>query len=393
VTAPPPTLTSALSLPRSRAMLRSPAGRSLAVSVGVLYAFVSLIEGQMLVFGHTGQTSITVQPIAASSSGAWWNYPALLVLAPGGVVELPFFPTVTMVIVSAGVGLGMAVGVLLAVRLLRMQKRSSTAPTLASSAAGLTPAMLALVTLGACCSTTAAATAGITAVAQSSGQSLTTVFNNTWYLGVFQMAILGVALVAQEQLVVVYGSLAKDSTAPGAPAAPSRRTVLLALLRVGLLAGGITWLLAGLLEVAAPPPGSVPAVLALQILLQHILVGGLAVSVGLFGPPALGWITGRSLPRLGARILLGLAGATMLVGAPPPLAGWGLSGFVNELLGQVGVAVSMGGVPPPFGGLALGLRWVFQFLLLGLFATSVAVLAPPIPAVDAQVSPVTPASS
>ena len=123
------------------------------------------------------------------------------------------------------------------------------------------------------------------------------------------------------------------------------------------------------------------------------LVGGLAVLTGLFGPSVIGWITGRSLPRVGARILLAIAGVTMVVGTPPPLAGWGLSGFVNELLGQAGVAASMGGVSPPFGGLALGLRWVFQFLLLGLFATTVAVRAPPIPAVDARVSPATPASS
>ncbi len=371
----PPThsLGSILTLQRSRAILRSPAGRALAISVGFVYGFVSLLVGQMLVFGPTGQTDVTVQVITASSSTAWWNYPAVLVVAPGGLIALPFLPAVTMVIVSIGVGLGMAVGVVLAVRLLRMRRNSSTAPTLASSAAGLTPAMLALVTLGACCSTTAAATAGLGAVAQASGQSLSTVFLNTWYLGLFQVAVLGVALVAQEQLVVVYGSVAGDAQAALGHPRVDRRSLGVALLRVGLLAGGVTWLLAGLLEAAVPPPGSVPAVLALQVLLQHLLAGGLGVLAGLFGPRVVGWFTGPlTLPRLVPRIAVAAAGLTMVLGAPPPLSGWGLYGFLNELLGREGVSASLGGVPPPFTGLALALRWAFQLLLVGSFALALA---------------------
>ncbi len=278
-----------------------------------------------------------------------------------------------MVIVSIGVGLGMAVGVVLAYRLLRMRRTSSTAPTLASSAAGLTPAMLALVTLGACCSTTAAATAGLGAVAQASGQSLSTVFLNEWYLGFFQIAVLGVALVAQEQLVVVYGSVAGDAQAAVAAPTIDRRSVGTALLRVGLLAGGVTWLLAGILELAVPPVGSVPAVLVIQVLLQHLLAGGLAVLAGLFGPRLVGWFSGPvTVPRLLPRIAVAAAGVTMVLGAPPPLSGWGLYGFVNELLGREGVAASLGGVPPPFTGLALGLRWAFQLLLVGAFALAIA---------------------
>jgi hypothetical protein len=370
---PAHSLASILTLQRSRALLRNPAGRALAISVGFVYGFISLLVGQMLVFGPTQQSHVTAQVLTAPSSSAWWDYPALFVLAPGGVVELPFLPAVTMVIVSAGVGLGMAVGVLLAVRLFRMQRNSTTGPTLASSAAGLTPAMLALVTLGACCSTTAAATAGIGAVAQSSGQSLSTVFLNTWYLGFFQMAILAVALVAQEQLVVVYGGLAGDARTTVALPPPDRRTVLQVLLRVGLLAGGITWLLAGILELFAPPAGSVAVVLAAQVLLQHLLVGGLAVLAGLFGPRLAARLTGAAGLRVVGRAAVAVGGLTMVLGAPPPLSGWGLYGFVNEFLGWAGVSASMGGVAPPFTGLPLVLRWAFQLVLVGGFAVALAV--------------------
>lgn len=370
--APTHSALSILTLQRSRAILRSPAGRALAISVGFVYGFVSLLVGQMLWFGPTGQTHVTATVITAADSSAWWNYPAVLILAPGGGLALPFFPVVTMVLVSIGVGIGMSVGVVLAARLLRV-RRSSATPSLASSAAGLTPAMLALVTLGACCSTTAAATAGLGAVAQASGQSLTTVFLNTWYLGVFQMAVLGVALVAQEQLVVVYGTVAGDAQAAASTPTVDRRSVVAALLRIGLLAGGVTWLLAGLLELAAPPAGSVAAVLAAQVLLQHLLAGGLAVLAGLFGPRVVGWFGGPlTLPRLLPRFAVGIAGITMVLGAPPPLSGWGLYGFVNELLGREGVSASLGGVTPPFTGLALGLRWAFQLLLVGTFALAVA---------------------
>ena len=371
--APAHSTLSILTLQRSRAILRSPAGRALAISVGFVYGFASLLVGQMLWFGPTGQTDVTTTFLTAPDSSAWWNYPAVLVLAPGGGLALPFFPVVTMVIVSIGVGIGMAVGVVLAARLLRMRRQTSATPTFASSAAGLTPAMLALVTLGACCSTTAAATAGLGAVAQSSGQSLTTVFLNTWYLGVFQMAVLGVALVAQEQLVVVYGSVAEDATAAVALPAVDRRSVLAALLRVGLLAGGVTWFLAGFLELAAPPAGAVPAVLVAQVLLQHLLAGGLGVLAGLFGPRVVGWFSGPlSVPKLLPRIAVAIAGVSMVLGAPPPISEWGLYGFVNEVLGRDGVSASLGGVPPPFTGLALALRWAFQLLLVGTFALAVA---------------------
>ncbi|HXQ78857.1 MAG TPA: hypothetical protein VN819_01385, partial [Thermoplasmata archaeon] len=54
--------------------------------------------------------------------------------------------------------------------------------------------------------------------------------------------------------------------------------------------------------------------------------------------------------------------------------GAGVEGFGNELLGAMGVGASWGGVPPVFSwGLALVLRWAFQYLLLAGFAAAVAV--------------------
>ncbi len=60
--------------------------------------------------------------------------------------------------------------------------------------------MIALVTLGACCSTTAAATAGLGVIAQASGTSIDELLANNWYIGVFQILVLWIALIAQEQL-------------------------------------------------------------------------------------------------------------------------------------------------------------------------------------------------
>ena len=101
-----------------------------------------------------------------------WNYPGLLIEAPWGFVVLPFFATLSMILVSVGVGLGMAVALLLGAQLLREHRATAGRPTTTGAIAGLTPAMIALVTLGACCSTTAAATAGVGLVAQSSGSSI-----------------------------------------------------------------------------------------------------------------------------------------------------------------------------------------------------------------------------
>lgn len=366
--APTHSLSSILTLVRSRTLLRSGPARFLAVSVAVVYAFLSLLAGQMLAFFPTQQSGVSVSVVTESGQPDWWNFPGLLVLAPGGVLELPFLPTLTMVLVSAGVGLGMTVGIVLAYRLLRLQRAAGGAGSFASSAAGLTPAMLALVTLGACCSTTAAATAGIGAVAEASGQSLSTVFLNSWYLGFFQLAVLAVALVAQEQLVIIYGGLTGE-VPPPASALTARRAGV-ALLRVGLAAGGVAWILAGMIELAAPPSGAVLPVVVADVLLAHFAVGGAALAAGLFLPALLATAGRPTAASAALRAAIGAGSIVTLLGTPPPLAGWGATGVVNELLGSMKL---IGGVAPPVAGLALALRWSVEMTLPAAFALALSV--------------------
>lgn len=368
---------SLLTLERSRAELRGRGPRALAVAVAVVYGFVALQVGLMLTFGPTGQTTTTVTPIWGDGAAAWWNYPALLVIFPGGVLALPFFATLVMVLVAVGVGIGMTVGIVLTVRLLRQRRRELGGPASAGAAAGLTPAMIALVTLGACCSTTAAATAGIGALAQASGSTLDAVLANNWYIGVFQLVVLWVALVAQEQLLAVYGLLlgASAQTAPLAATRPSvgRRGIAFGV-RVLLVVAGVTWALTGLSQWGFGGTFGPAASNELGWILSHGLLAAGAVLAG-FSPELL-----RSLARprpmiLAVRAVLAATAVTLLVGVPAGVASTGLHGWGNELLAALGASTSSGAVSAgALGPSALALRWGLQFLFLGGFALAAALV-------------------
>lgn len=373
---------SLFSLREVRRYLRRSHAVMMTVTFVVLYALGSMLYGAMLIL-----TSIpggyTVDFLWGNALGqSPWNYPALLIVAPWGIVSLPFFPTVAMVVVSVGVGMGMAVAVLLGVALVR-NRRHAGRPAGVGSIAGLTPAMIALVTLGACCSTTAAATAGVGLVAGTSGTTSNELLINNWYLGVFQIVVVWVALVAQELLLRVYGGLlgltGSEESRPENPPAPMDRGFAVgAALRVALLVGGLTWSLAALAE-AAELNGAAPSTAFwVRALVQHALPGVLAVLVAIF-PAGMARLFLGSRRRWGAVVLrasLVVAGLTLLLGAPPPIAGWGIEGFGNELAWVLGGPGAWGAVAPvfPFGAY-LTFRWVVQYLLVGGFAAAVG-LAP-----------------
>ena len=350
----------------------------MTVTFVLLYALGSMLYGGMLIL-----TSIpggyTVDFLWGNALGqAPWNYPALLIVAPWGIVSLPFFPTVAMVVVSVGVGMGMVVAVLLGVALVRNRRRAGR-PASVGSIAGLTPAMIALVTLGACCSTTAAATAGVGLVAGASGTTSNELLINNWYLGVFQIVVVWVALIAQELLLRVYGGLlglgsleVRDSAPASVPI--DRRFAVGAALRVGLLVGGLTWALAGLAEVVQLNGTAPSSAFWGGALLQHALPGVVAVLVAIFPLGMARLVTGSSL-RWGRSLLragLVLAGITLVVGTPPPIAGWGIEGLGNELAWLVAGPGAWGAVTPVFPlGAYLVFRWTVQYLLLGGFALAV----------------------
>jgi hypothetical protein len=368
-----------LSLARNRALLRTRVGALMVTFVAILYGFLSLLIGQMLVIGRTAYTSVQFTVLDGQGAAAWWNYPALVVTAPGGVLILPFLATVTMVLVSVGVGVGMTVGLVLAYRLLRRSRSGSARPATVGSISGLTPAMIALVTLGACCSTTAAATAGIGVVAQASGTSIQNVLANTWYLNLFQVGVLWVALVAQEQLLSVYGRFLGRSaaTSPAPAGAPvDGRFVAGAALRLGLLVGGVTWSLAMLAEWTAPQAPAASAPLLFQWVVQHQLLALFGVASGLFVLGTYRFLRdpARRSSALALRAALLVGGLSLLTWTPPVLASAGVYGLVNELFGAAGLPSAWGAVAPPVSGpLPLALRWVLQFGLLGAFAVLAAV--------------------
>lgn len=370
-----------LTLHEVREYLRRSHGIGLAVFISVAYALGSMVLGGMLTFARFpgGYSFLLLWGNALGLQP--WNYPGLLIEAPWGFIELPFFATIAMILVSAGVGLGMAVAIILGVRLIRDRKGSAGRPAATGTIAGLTPAMIALVTLGACCSTTAAATAGVGLVAQASGTSTSNLLLNNWFLGAFQIVVVYVALIAQELLLRVYGSLFATNdpgfAASSAPArALDRRALATAALRAVLLAAGVTWVLTVLADWTTVNPSSASAALWFNWTVEHWLLGGLAILAALAPRTVRQWA--RSAASTSSGLILR---AVLLVGAwtlggwvPPPLAGAGVEGFGNELLGALGGPSSFGAVTPAFAwGSTLFLRWTFQYLLLAGFAATVSV--------------------
>ncbi len=379
---PSPHAYSILVLLEVRRFLRESHARMMVVFFAVLYALGSMVLGGMLILTHVpgGYTSEIIWGNALGSGV--WNYPGYLLVAPWGIVSLPFLAFWSMVYVAIGVGLGTSVAILISVRLVRDLRRASAQPGAVGTIAGLTPAMIALVTLGACCSTTAAATAGVGLVAQASGSSVGALLVNNWYLDLFQVAVLTVALYAQEMLLEVYGGLfglrPRDAGEHYARAAPrwNRRTWATGVLRGLLLVSGVTWSLAMFAEWTTTSPFGASGALWFQWIVQHQLLAGLAVAVALFPAATVGFLVGTAGRPAGIvlRVALIVGGTTLAIGVPPPLAGAAVAGFVNEVLGALGLPAAWGAVAPVFApGLTLYLRWAFQYLLVGGFAIAVAV--------------------
>jgi len=371
---------SALTLPTVRRFIRGSGAIMMTAFFAVVYALASMLFGGMIVLGTIrGGYTIEILTRAASFQPVW-DYPGLLIVAPWGVVSLPWFPTLAMIVVSIGVGIGMSVAVLLSVRIVRARRSAAGRPAVAGSVAGLTPAMISLVTLGACCSTTAAASAGVAVVAAVSGTTTASLILNNWFLGVFQMAVVWIALVAQELLLRVYGSIFGLANLPPATAVPApapkshRQLVAGSVLRMALLAGGVTWSLAMVADWTTTNPFQASAATWFYWILEQQVVSFLAIFAA-FAPAGTYVVLLRIFRArwgLVVRGLLAIGGLCLLLWVPPPAAGWGIEGFGNELAWVMGAPASWGAVAPVFApGLALYLRWGLQYLLLSLFALAV----------------------
>ncbi|MCI4363072.1 MAG: hypothetical protein L3K13_02030 [Thermoplasmata archaeon] len=372
-----------LTLQRTRSLLAPLPWRLLVGAISLLYAAGAMVVGRMLYFPSHAVRGGWFLYVYPSGPGPSWMYPAILAGGPNFELALPMTSGILMTLSAAGVGLGMALAALLIVRLWRERRTAVHLPTAVGSAAGLTPALLALLTLGACCSTTAAATAGIGLAAQSTGTTASAALANAWYLGVFQVSVIFVALLAQEQLVAIYGVLFRgpDGEAGSAPSSPrptqlGARGAASGLLRVCLVVAGVTWSLAALPSWFTNPHGATAASRGVSLAFLHFGPGLLAVLLALFPVETLAaW---RRLERtalgtvLRGSLLAG--GLALLTWLPPPLDGAGGGGLGNELLGFAGLPASWGAVAPPaLLPIALFARWGLQFLLLGSFAVAVGI--------------------
>ncbi len=209
----------ALTLPTTRSLLRSPGRRLLTTAIATLYLFIAMVLGEMLVFIQTGSGYLLIT-IPSSLAPQNWAYPAVEVVAPGLVVVLPVLATLTMLIVAICVGIGMSAALVLAGGWVRQRRskviRSSGATSLV---AGLTPVMLGFLTLGACCSTALAGAAGAGALTSAGAASGNPLFTDPWALSIFQIGTMWVALLAQEYLFRIYVGTLATAASRGAPSA------------------------------------------------------------------------------------------------------------------------------------------------------------------------------
>lgn len=353
----------------TRGRLRTRGAWALVAGIASAYAFLSMLIGQMLTFESLQGSSFVA--IYWQGNGTHpWDFPALLVQQPWGVLALPFFPTVAMVLVALGVGVGGTVGALLLVPILRRARGTDRRAGAAGAAAGVGPAITGLATLGACCCTGCASAAAISVVAATSGASLNQLLLNDWYIGVFQLAVVYVSLMAQER------TLRRSLEFCPVPRRLDRRFAVGGLLRMGLLIAGITWSLAMLIEWATVSPLTAPAAAWYHWIFEHQLLALTAIAAGLFPREFATAVRrfGSAWTGRGARLALLVAALSWGVWVPAYLVVYGLGGFLNELFGFWGLSAAWGSIPPdaPLGA-PLYFHWAFQHLLLAAFALGLAV--------------------
>ncbi len=354
-------------LRRTRALLRNRRARLVAAGIAVAYLFLSMILGQMLTFtGLPGPLFVSVQ----WTGSPWYDYPDLFVFNAGVAVDLLLLPTLTMVLVSAGVGMGATAALFTAVPRLRGRAGTAAREAATTSAAGASAAITGLATMGACCCTECVGAAGVAVVAAASGTNVGVLLSQNWYLDLFQLVVVGIALLAQER------SLRMPADACRVPPRMDRGFVLGSLLRIALLVAGITWSLAMFVEWTQTSPLAATPALWYHWLVEHQLLALTAVGAGMFPREAAALVRRAFTGRGGGvlRVLLLVGGITWGIGVPAPLSSLGSGGFANELLGVLGAPAAWGAVAPDVGfGAALAFHWAFQHLLLGAFAILLAV--------------------
>ncbi|HEV2519950.1 MAG TPA: hypothetical protein VGX00_04935 [Thermoplasmata archaeon] len=361
-----------LSLRSVRSQVRGWPARSLALGVGIVVGFASLLAGGMLVLLPTQGAYTPLDVVYGGGPSSWWFFPEVIIVQPWGYLQLPWLPALAMLLVAVGAGLGSAASVGVLARWLRQPRTVGTARSAAGVAAGAGPGLASLATLGACCCTSCTSAAGLAIVAAASGTSVGTLFRVDWFLPVFQVGVVYLSLLAQER------ALQRPDSGGALPSARDPRFIAGALLRIGLLVAGTTWSLAMFVEWGSIDPAKAPAGLWYHWIFEHQLLAMTAIVAALFPREFSGWFE-LGAPRFTlpvARVALLGAAVSWGTWVPPALTSIGLGGLVNELLGYLGQPGSWGAIAPdaPVGP-GLVFHWAFQHLLLAGFAAALA-LAP-----------------
>jgi hypothetical protein len=357
-----------VTLRRLRDIVRPLRYRVLWAAVSVAFVVASLFIGQMLAVFPPGTTDLTPQLFVFLDPSLVGNnpylVPSMIWTEPTFVLTLAFWPTVVMALLGTGVGLAASVTVRLFIA-----ERRRRADLLAS---GAVPAVTGVGLLGACCCLTCAQTAALGAVAVALGSSPAVFFVRSWPIGLFQLVVLGLSLLYLERQVA--------RPAPSPSAAPVARrgrwaVALATVLRLALLIGGMTWLLALVLELAQSV-APIPPALVYHWTFEHGLLGGLGVLAGLAPESLLRAVVraAGSLRLAAGRVALAVAAVTWGFWVPPALVRSGLGGFLNELFGFLGWSPAWGAEAREAAlGPALYFHWLFQHELLALFALAVAI--------------------
>jgi len=357
-----------VTLPEIRQRMRSRSARVVAIGTACLFALVSMLAGEMIVLQNISGPAV-FQVLSSPPGGQWWNFPQPFAILPWGTVALPFLPTVCMALVSAGVGIGVGVGFVMIAPLVR-RSPTPARPVATGAAAGVAPAIAGLATLGACCCVGCVGATGVSIVAAASGVSIASLYLNDWYIGLFQVGVVFVSLLATESIL--------ERVATHAEAAPrfDARFLAGAVLRVCLMIAGITWSLAMLVEWGELSPLVAPPGVIYHWTFEHQLLALTAIAAGLFPREFTILIRRIALRPVGLALRVALAFAAFTWGAwvPPSLTALGLGGFLNELFGVLGLPGAWGAIAPDSApGAALLFHWSFQHLLLSGFAMALAV--------------------
>jgi hypothetical protein len=338
-----------LFLRNSRSIVSSLQGKLLWLSFSVLFGLVSMILGGMLAIVPSSVVRIYV----AYSGIPRWDYPMLWIDFHRLVIVFPFLPTILMIPISAGVGLGSAVALMLAIGS-RSKYKASTI--------GTVPLITGLATVGACCCTSCLSTAGIVVIAAVSSVSTWEILMNDWYLGLFQLSIVFLSLFVLERELERNKEICNVTYS-------KEKMVFSVILKISLLIAGITWSLAMLVEWGEISPLSASLPTWYHWIFEHQLLSSFAILSAFFSSRMYSIIRNKSFGSILLRVGLVLSALTWGFWVPEQLTNIGLGGFLNELFGYINLPLPFGAVPPDSSlGIPLLFHWIFQHELLSLFA-------------------------